>query len=134
MKIKKCFLAIALTVAMMTTMCVVATPVSAKTSYGVEHVRASDAYIAVTPGKTYTIYARSTDGHGVKFFDVIPEGNCVKIIKQGRRKGTRNGHLSGFHCETITFFGVSRSRKSSKIVPSDVGNEIILSSICFKML
>lgn len=90
MKIKKCFLAIALTVAMIATMCVVATPVSAKTSYGVEYVRTSDAYIAVTPGRTYTIYARSTDGHGVKFFDVIPEGNCVKIVKQGRRKGTRN--------------------------------------------
>lgn len=90
MKIKKCFLAIALTVAMIATMCVVATPVSAKTSYGVEYVRTSDAYIAVTPGRTYTIYARSIDGHDVKFFDVIPEGNCVKIVKQGRRKGTRN--------------------------------------------
>lgn len=90
MKIKKCFLAIALTAAMMTTMCVVATPVSAKTSYGVEYVRTSDKYVAVTAGKTYTIYARSTDGHGVKFLDVIPEGNCVKIVKQGRRKGTRN--------------------------------------------
>lgn len=91
MKIKKCFLAIVLTVAMMTTMCVIATPVSAKTaSYGVEYVRTSDKYVAVTAGKTYTIYARSTDGHGVKFFDVIPEGNCVKIVKQGRCKGTHN--------------------------------------------
>lgn len=91
MRIKKGFLAITLTVAMMATMFAVAIPVSAKTaSYGVEYIRVSDKYIGVTAGKTYTIYARSTDGHGIKFFDVIPEGNCVKIVSQGRCKGKSN--------------------------------------------
>lgn len=91
MQIKKSCLAIMLAAVTLTTSFVGMISVSAKTtSYGVEYVKSSDKYVTVTAGKTYTVYARSTDGHGVKFFDVMPEGNCVKIVSQGRCKGKSN--------------------------------------------